>query len=184
MAVVRTPRRNWVDAGLRALASGGPEAVRIQSLARTLGVTKGGFYGYFPDRRALLREMLDEWERAMIDEVIERVECEGGDPRTKLRNLFALATSPEARPLLRVDLAVRDWSRRDKAVARRLRRVDNRRMEYMRTLFRGFCEDEEDVEARSLVAFSLFVANRFIAAEHGPRTRSEALRLALRRLLD
>ena len=41
--VTRTPRRSWVDGGLRALASGGPDAVRVESLAQSLGVTKGGF---------------------------------------------------------------------------------------------------------------------------------------------
>lgn len=38
-------RASWIDEGLRALAAGGPDAVRIEALARALGVTKGGFYG-------------------------------------------------------------------------------------------------------------------------------------------
>ncbi len=42
-----TPRDRWIDEGLKALAAGGPDAVRIEPLARTLGVTKGGFYGQF-----------------------------------------------------------------------------------------------------------------------------------------
>ena len=54
MALTRTPRTSWIDEGLRALAAGGPEAVRIEPLARALGVTKGGFYWHFADRRALL----------------------------------------------------------------------------------------------------------------------------------
>jgi AcrR family transcriptional regulator len=182
MAQARTPRSRWIEEGLRALAGGGPDAVRIELLAKALGVTKGGFYGYFDDRRALLEEMLDMWERAMIDEVIERVESEGGDARAKLRRLFALAGSRDARELLRADLAVRDWSRRDKAVAKRLRRVDNRRMDYMRSLFGAFCPDDDDVEARCMVAFSLWVGNNFIAADHGGRSRADVVKLALRRL--
>src|SRR3712207_8315932 len=90
-APTRTPRTSWIDEGLRALAAGGPDAVRIESLARALGVTKGGFYGYFDGRRALLDEMLDAWERSSVDEVIERVEAGGGDARAKLRRLSALA---------------------------------------------------------------------------------------------
>ncbi len=43
MAFVRTPREDWIDEGLRALAAGGPDAVRIEPLARALGVTQGGF---------------------------------------------------------------------------------------------------------------------------------------------
>ena len=82
-----------------------------------------------------------------------------------------------------MDLAVRDWARRDRRVAERLRRVDNRRMAYLRSLFGAFCADEDDVEARSLVALSLFVGNHFIAADHGARSRAEVLELALARLL-
>jgi AcrR family transcriptional regulator len=171
-----------VKEGLRALAAGGPDAVRIESLAKALGVTKGGFYGYFDDRRALLEEMLYEWERAMIDEVIERIEGEGGDARAKLRRLFALASSASARELLRVDLAVRDWSRRDKNVGRRLRRVDNRRMNYMRSLFGAFCPDDDEVETRCMVALSLFVGSPFVAADHGTRSRADVVELVLRRL--
>jgi AcrR family transcriptional regulator len=182
MAPARTPRSRWIEEGLRALGAGGPDAVRIEPLAQALGVTRGGFYWHFDDRRALLEEMLDMWERAMIDEVIERVERGGGDARARLRRLFALASSSEARGLLKVDLAVRDWSRREAAVAERLRRVDNRRMEYLRSLFGAFCPDEGDVEARSLLAFSLFVGGHFMATDHGARSRAEVVELALRRL--
>ena len=77
-APTRTPRGRWIDEGLRALAAGGPDAVRIELLARALGVTRGGFYWHFGDRSALLDEMLDTWERETTDLVIERVEREGG----------------------------------------------------------------------------------------------------------
>jgi AcrR family transcriptional regulator len=192
MALTRTPRTSWTDAGLRALAAGGPDAVRIEPLAEALGVTKGGFYWHFKDRRALLQEMLDTWERAVIDEAIETVEAEGGDARAKLRRLFALAsgamvssreTSVSARELLKIDLAVRDWARREKAVAKRLARVDNRRMEYMRSLFGAFCPDEDDVEVRCLLVLSLFIGSSFIAADHGARSRADVLKLALTGLL-
>ena len=85
--------------------------------------------------------------------------------------------------LLRLELAIRDWARRDKTVARRLRRVDNRRMAYMRSLFSQFCPDEDDVEARCILAFSLFIGSHFIAADNGPHSRRQALDLAAGRLI-
>ena len=186
MATTRTPRSAWIDQGLRALAAGGLDAVRIEPLARQLGVTKGGFYWHFEDRGALLDEMIETWERVSVDEVIERVEGEGGDARAKLRRLSAIAFSGnEVLRIdpLRTDLAVRDWARRDTAVADRLRRVDNRRMDYMRSLFGAFCPDEDDVEARCMLAFSLWIGNHFIAADHGARSRADVLELAMRRLI-
>jgi AcrR family transcriptional regulator len=178
-APIRTPRTRWIDEGMRALAAGGPDAVRIEPLARTIGVTRGGFYWHFADRDALLAEILDTWERRSIDDVLDRVEREGGDARDKVRRAGMLTFSAE---LLPVDLAVRDWARRDEAVAERLRRVDNRRMDYLRTLIATFCPDPDEVEARSLLAFSLAIGNHFIAADHGDRTRADVLRSAMAHL--
>src|SRR3984885_11941226 len=111
-APTRTPRSEWIKQGMRALAAGGPDAVRIEPLAQALGVTRGGFYWHFEDRGALLEELLDTWERATTEEVIERLEGEGGDARAKLRRLFALTSSG----VVKTDLAVRNWARRDPAV--------------------------------------------------------------------
>ena len=174
----RTPRSKWIEEGLRALAAGGPDAVRIEPLAKALGVTRGGFYWHFSDRSALLDEMLDTWERATTDEVMERLEREGGDASAKLRRLLALTSST----VLMIDLAVRDWARREAAVAERLRRIDNRRMDHLRSLFGTFCADADDVEARCMLFFSLLIGNHSIAADHGARSRVDVLELALRRL--
>jgi len=179
-AITRTPRSRWIEEGLRALAGGGPDAVRVEALAQALGVTKGGFYGHFADRGALLEEMLDTWERKATDEVLERVERRGGDARARLRRAGALTFSRE---LLPVDLAVRDWARRDPAVAERLRRVDNRRMDYLRLLFGAICPDQDEAEARSMLAFSLVIGHHFLAADHGPRSHADVLELAASWLL-
>jgi len=180
-AATRTPRGQWIDEGLKALAAGGPDAVRIDVLAKTLGVTRGGFYWHFDDRQALLDAMLETWERRSIDEVLERVESEGGDASDKVRRAGMLTFSPA---LLPIDLAVRDWARRDEVVGERLRRVDNGRMAYLRRLIGELSADEGDVEARSLLAFSLAIGNHFIAADHGMRDRAEVVDLAMRRLLS
>ena len=133
------PREQWIEQGLAALAAGGPDAVRVEVLAKQLGVTKGGFYGYFADRDALLTAMLDTWERESTDEVLERVEREGGDAKRKITRAGLLTFSSDR--LLPIDLAVRDWARRDEAVAERLRRVDNRRMALLREMIGTFCAD-------------------------------------------
>jgi hypothetical protein len=129
----------------------------------------------------LLDAMLDTWERRAIDDVVGQVERRGGTPRAKIRQAGALTFSEDLRP---IELAIRDWSRRDPAVAERLRHVDNRRMEYLRSLFATFCTEPADVEARSLLAFSLAIGNHFIAADHSGYSRAQALELALSQLLS
>jgi AcrR family transcriptional regulator len=182
VAVTRTPRSEWIEQGLKALATGGPDAVRVEGLAQALGVTKGGFYGHFTDRAALLEAMLDTWESEAIDEVLEQAAGEGGDARTKLRRAGQLTFASDR--LLPIDLAIRDWARRDRTVAQRLSRVDNRRMEYMRELLSSFCHDPDEVEARAFLAFSLVVGNHLLATQHGARSRSEVLARAAALLLN
>jgi AcrR family transcriptional regulator len=180
VAITRTPRERWIEAGLRALAEGGPDAVRVETLAQSLGVTKGGFYGHFADRAALLDEILNAWEKLSTEDVLRRVTDRGGDARTRIRLAGALTFGAD---LLPVDLAIRDWARRDAAVAGRLRAVDNQRMRYLRELFGEICADEDEIEARSMLAFSLMIGQHFLAADPVGRTRAEVLELAGRWLV-
>ncbi|MGO8938695.1 MAG: TetR/AcrR family transcriptional regulator [Mycobacterium sp.] len=186
MPARKTPPEVWIDAALTALAEGGPDAIRVEALAASLGVTKGGFYGEFADRNALVERALDTWEHAVVDDVIAQIEnTDDDDARTKLRHLFSLARDyARADQGLAVELAIRDWARRSPGVSERLHRVDNRRMAYLRALFRQICVDDNDAEARSLLAFSLFVGNSLITAEHDGHPRREVVRHAVDRLLS
>jgi AcrR family transcriptional regulator len=182
MGALRTPRERWVEEGLRALAAGGVDAVRIETLAKAIGVTKGGFYGYFSDRPALLTELLDSWERQCIDDVLDRVAQEHSDVVDQARLAGQLTFSDH---LLPIDLAIRDWARRDEQVADRLRRVDNRRMQLLRDAIGSFCSDPDEVEARCLLAFCMAIGSHLLAADHPGRTsvevRARASALLLRR---
>ena len=183
MATVKTSVDAWFDAGLEALAGGGPDAVRIETLARSLGVTKGGFYWHFPDRPAFLDRMLDRWEQRAVENVIARLESHDASPRDRLRELFGLATTFVGEGGIAIELAVRDWARRDPAVAARLAGVDERRMGYLRALFRQLTVDPLEAEARCLVAYSLYIGTHFVAAGHPGHTRDAVMTRALEDLL-
>ncbi|HEY4269308.1 MAG TPA: TetR/AcrR family transcriptional regulator [Galbitalea sp.] len=182
MPELRTRREQWVTEGLRALAAGGVDAVRVERLARGLGVTKGGFYGYFADRDDLLREMLDAWEQALLLEPMAVIDVEPGDGRQRLRRLFELA-GESGTELLAVELAIRNWARHHEVVAARVARIDNRRTAYMRALFAEFCSDPGDVEGRCHLATTLFVGNQFVATTHLHHERADVLAAAVAHLL-
>ncbi|MER6998839.1 TetR/AcrR family transcriptional regulator [Streptomyces sp. NPDC000410] len=182
MGRLRTPREKWVEEGLRALATGGVDAVRVDALAKTLGVTRGGFYGYFANRDALLTEMLDAWERESVDDVLDRIEHESGDALDKIRLAGQLTFSSDR--LLPMDLAIRSWARRDQAVADRLRRVDNRRMQLLRDALSTVCTDPDEVEARSLLAFCMAIGSHFLAADHPGRSSDQVRARAAEFILD
>jgi AcrR family transcriptional regulator len=173
--VPRTTRARWVEAGLEALARGGPEGVRVETLAAELGVTKGGFYGHFDGRPALLTAMLDEWERRCTTAVIAQTEAEGGDAAERIRRAGQLTFAED---LHRIDIAVRAWARHDESVAARLRRIDNERMDFLRTMFGAFVTDPDEIEARSTLTFALAIGRHFIVADHPGYSQREAVQLA------
>lgn len=162
MTPIKTAREAWVDAGLAALAEGGPDAVRVERLARGLGVTKGGFYGYFADRSALLEAMLSSWEHDSTRAVTDRVDREALDEGASAFRAAQLTWAPGG--LLEVDLAIREWARRDVEVAGRLARVDGYRLDFLRQKMRALCADPREADARSLIAYTVAIGMRYAAA--------------------
>lgn len=181
MGTARTRRDRWVDEGLALLVDGGPDAVRVEVLAKRIGVTKGGFYGYFSDRQALLEAMLDRWRKDSIDDVLAAVEEAGGEPTSQAVLAGRLTFGDKILP---VDMAVREWARRDPNVAERLRDVDNRRMDLLRSALAGRCADDEELEARCLMAFCVAIGSRLLHADHHGRTREQVLETVTRMIVD
>lgn len=180
MATARKSREAWIEAAVDLLGEGGVDKVRVEPLARRLGVTKGSFYWHFEDRAALLDAMLQAWEQTGTEAVIEAVERTGAGPRERATRLWSLTVSD---PRLTSELAIRDWARRDDDVAARVRRVDDRRMSYLRQLMREIGVAVDEVEARSMLMYSLLIGNEFIVAGHGRRSRKRVLDDALGLLL-
>ena len=80
----------WVEAAMEVLVERGVGAIAIEPLAVRLGATKGSFYHHFPNREALIRAALEEWERTETDVVLERLEAIS-DPGERIRAVMAAA---------------------------------------------------------------------------------------------
>lgn len=166
-------RSDWVEAGLAALGREGPDGLRIDRLADALGVTKGSFYWHFGDRAELLDAMLEEWAEAATEAVIERAEGAGSEPGARLARLAAIATEGFEG---RLELALRDWGRRDRAVGRVLDGVDGRRLGYLRQLLRGAGFAPLEAEARAFLLYSALFGNALLPHAHGRFGRGRVLR--------
>lgn len=57
-------------------------------------------------------------------------------------------------------------------------------MGLLREMIGTFCNDPEEVEARSVLAFCLLIGGHFLAADHGDRTRAQVVRRAGDLILD
>lgn len=149
----RLSKREWIDAGLRALALHGAGAVRVERVAEALGVTKGSFYWHFKDREALLEALLDAWKARATNDVIEQVEAEGGDAGAKLRTLFTIVAQVDGR----LDRAVRSWATQDPMAQNAMEQVDKRRLGYLESLFLGLGFTPAEAIARARLVYHALI---------------------------
>ena len=63
-----TTADDWAQAALDEIEDAGVRALTVEAVARRLGVSKGGAYHHFRDRRDLLRAALARWERRQVTE--------------------------------------------------------------------------------------------------------------------
>jgi AcrR family transcriptional regulator len=145
-------RQAWIDRGLLLLGSDGVEAVRVEPLAKLLGVTKGSFYWHFKNREDLLMALLQAWIDLETDGIIAQVDALEGDGNQKLLALFELAVQDYGQ----IEPAIRAWATIDVKIAAVVGEVDRRRLDYTRDMFLqiGFTPFEAIVRAR-LVYYAL-----------------------------
>ncbi|MBK1664190.1 TetR family transcriptional regulator [Rhodospirillum rubrum] len=145
----------WIEAALEALTDGGATAVRIEALAKRLGVTKGGFYWHFRDRADLLGRVLEAWKDGRIAALGAAVSPLGDEsPRDRLIRLFVRHLEKPNLRSLALELAIRDWARADGAAAATVEAVDANRMARVSAIFElaGFTEPEARRRARLFYA--------------------------------
>lgn len=134
----RLSRTDWVLAGLQALARGGPNAVRVEAIARGLRVSKGSFYWHFKDAAELRLMMREVWRIQVGEGVIGRVEEARGSAYERLQAWAGFAGNAAIVGDfhgLKLEPAIREWARYDHAVADMLRGVDEKRLRYLSQLF-------------------------------------------------
>ncbi len=169
MKVINT-REDWIQCGLEMLRCKGIDAVKIEALARELGVTKGGFYGYFLNREALLQGMLNHWETVLTDEIIGAVSVIEGPLPEKLSRLLALVNAHVDEDL---ELALVAWSTHDNHAKQVIGRVIRRRIDFMKSLFldEGFSQMQAELRSRLMHSFNH--GDRIFAASCEPKDSPE-----------
>src|SRR6201992_3696198 len=133
----------WIKAGFAELALAGIEGVRVEVLAKNLGVTKGGFYRRFKDRAALLADMLAGWSEGRIAAIEQQASLDGENARDRLKALIRLYSERTNTEGMAIELAIRQWARSDEAAAQAVARVDAARLKNVAQLYRATGLDAE-----------------------------------------
>ena len=139
-------RGDWIAGAWDMLGETGLDGVRVEPLARRLGVTKGSFYWHFKDRQQLIEALLDRWFSIWDDQMLPDME-HATDPADRI---WALFQSVIGRLTRGQTVSLRMLSHNDADIARRIEERDAQRLAFLTTQLVeiGFGEDEARVRGQ------------------------------------
>lgn len=169
-------RSEWVEAAIDVLAEQGVQGMRVEVLAKNFGVTKGSFYWHFKDRQDLFTAVLQTWRDGRIRDIDKQTVATPGSEREQLLHLIDVYGATRNRRGISIELAVREWARRDAEAASVVEEVDNWRLDCTRKLFvaRGVSDDE--AKSRSLLLYAYVFGQSLMACKSDDREISDGKR--------
>ena len=174
----------WIEAGFTEIARSGVDGVRVEVLAKNLGVTKGGFYRRFRDRAALLDGMLANWRAGRIAAIEQQTSLDGATARDRLRALIRLYSERMNTEGMAVELAIRQWARSDEAAASAVASVDAARLNNVGQLYHATGLQPEQADAQAFLFYCFIFGQSLLFLERGPRKRAQLIAKSAEKLLD
>ena len=172
----RLHREDWLHHALETLREQGVTGLRVEPLARSLGVTTGSFYWHFKDRQDLLDSVLAHWTELMTRAVATRM-TSTEEPEQQLENLLIEVTREERN---RYEIAVRNWATFDRAARGSVRKVDECRMAYVNGLFLQLGFPAEQAHARSRMLIFYQIGEAGFSIKDSVERRVELVKLRLK----
>ncbi len=164
---VQLDRDAWVAGATEVLAEEGIAGLRVEVLAKRLKVTKGSFYWHFADRRDLLMGVLHHWQEGRIRDIRKQTRAQPGRELEQIYHVIDVYGASRSRRGMMIELAVRDWARRDAQAAAIVAEVDDVRLRCGRELFLACGVPMEEASSRCMLLYayvfgvSLMIYDRF-----------------------
>ncbi|MDH3388388.1 MAG: TetR/AcrR family transcriptional regulator [Gammaproteobacteria bacterium] len=144
-------RFDWLQQALETFVSEGIDAVRITRLADDLGVTRGSFYWHFENRNDLIEALVSYWIDKNTDAIVRSVDGAASLAQGIFRFFETCIDAVAFDP--RLDLAIREWSRRSPKIRRLVDREDAARIASLQAFFTRFEYPMPDALVRARVLY-------------------------------
>ncbi len=151
---VQLDRDAWVLAATDVLADDGIAGLRVEVLAKRLKVTKGSFYWHFQDRRDLLMAVLQTWRDGRIRDIVKQTRAQSGRELEQIYHVIDVYSASRSRRGAMIELAVRDWARRDPDAAAIVAEVDEMRLRCARELFLACGVPMDEASSRCMLLYA------------------------------
>jgi AcrR family transcriptional regulator len=174
---------DWIRAAQRVLENRSIDAVRVEVLAKEMGVTKGSFYWHFKDRDDLVQRMLTAWRDEATERIIQRFEKQGLSPRELIHDLLTLPfRGKAAKEAASVELAIRAWARRDDTARAVLDEVDAARLSYISRSFEALGCSASEAKSRAFLLYSYELSESLLSRQ-GSTPQKDKRRTLVEQLL-
>jgi AcrR family transcriptional regulator len=134
----------WVNAGLKALAKFGYAALKADTLANRLRVSRGSFYWHFAHVPAFHAAILRRWREIALETILDRIE---GAPDDRLDAALTRAFSTDTE----TERAVRAWATFDEQANSAVEAVDAERIRYLQKLLTDIGVPSKAAESRARI---------------------------------
>jgi AcrR family transcriptional regulator len=170
--------QDWLDRGLKELATRGAAALKAEPLAKAMGVSRGSFYWHFADIDAFHAAILKAWREIAAEAIIADIEAASADDdplAVLLRRVFS--------EKLALERAVRNWAAFDVAAKAAVQAIDRRRLDYVERLVRARGTAPDRAQALAQILYWTFLGYALSDRPLPPRQRDavieELVRIAL-----
>ncbi len=160
---------DWLDQGLKTLATRGFTALKAEPLAKTMGVSRGSFYWHFADIGAFHAAILARWHEVAAEQIIANVEAASKD-----ENPLALLLRRVFGERLMLERAVRTWASVDPAARAAVQAIDRRRLGYVEGLLTQSGLSADVARARAQILYWAFLGFA-LSDQPLPKARQEAV---------
>ncbi len=171
----RTSREEWINLAIAALVSEGIDQVKVQVMAKKLGVSRSSFYWLFDSVQDLQDQLLEHWLRKNTGPIIERAMRPAPSINRALCSVFECWVD-ESLYDPHLDTAVRYWARRDPRVRSVVDQADSQRVEALTRMFMRYDYPDEEAFTRARVLYFTQVGHYTLDVQESLATRMSHLR--------
>ena len=175
-------RDAWIHGAIDVVAADGMDGLRVEVLAKKLGVTKGSFYWHFKDRRDLVDAVLDTWKDGRIRDIRKQTAAQPGQELAALQHTIEVYAAAKNRKGIAIEAAIRMWARQDNATAAIVEAVDATRLDCTRALFVALGQAEAEAKARSVLLYAYVFGFSMMQCGQFPMDAAQTKRWIMERI--
>lgn len=148
-------REDWIQTAQQLLSTSGVDAVRVDTLAKALNITRGSFYHHFSNREELLQGILSSWRARATEDVILHLRNAQTSAEQQLIRLLELPYHGHAaQEAAAVELGIRAWARADRQARQAIDEVDRHRLSYIEGLLMQMQLAEPEARDRAFLIYA------------------------------